>query len=350
MRPDHNTYYNSTGSAPSHHLSSIHKLTVAFLAMMMIVTAGTVGFMATEDLALQDSIYLTIITLSTVGYGDVIPTHSSGKLIAIFLVIFGVVLAAYSATALAQLILEGHFKEFYGRKKMENKIKKLREHNIIVGFGRVGYQVGLEFEKQKVPFVVIERDPQSERRLTSGRFLFIEGEAIDEDILRQAGIENAHTLISTLPDEAQNVYLTLTARDINPKLKIIARADFEGGEKKLLRAGADHVVSPHVIGGNRMAMASLRPNVVDFMRMTALGEGGLSIEELVLPETCKIAGKTLVESKLKDNYGVTVIGIKRIGEKMTIYPQPDWVFQVSDTMVLIGPNEGLEQLENDLGN
>jgi len=231
---------------------------------------------------------------------------------------------------------------------MEKKIRKMSGHFIIAGFGRVGRQVAQEFQNRGVPFVIIERELGGMTLTASEAYPFIEGEATDEEILRQAGIERAQTLISTLPDEAQNVYLTLTARDMNASLKIIARADYEGGEKKLVRAGANHVISPHVLGGTRMAMASLRPNVVDFMQMTSLGEGGLSIEEVLIPTGCALSGKTLIESKLKDDYGVTIIGLKKTTAQMLIAPGPQTVLQDSDVMVLIGPVEGLERLSRDL--
>lgn len=174
--------------------------------------------------------------------------------------------------------------------------------------------------------------------------LLSRGEATDDDLLRSAGIERAKTLISTLPEEAQNVYLTLTARELNPKLNIIARADFDDGEKKLMRAGADHVVSPHVLGGTRMAMASLRPNVVDFMQMTALGDSGLSIEELKLPKGGRLTGKTLIDSKLKSDYGVTLIGIKKEGKSMEIAPGTDTILDDHDILVLMGRTDDLERL------
>jgi len=156
-------------------------------------------------------------------------------------------------------------------------------------------------------------------------------------------------LITTLPDEAHNLYLTLTARDMNRNLRIIARADLEQGEKKLRRAGADQVISPHLIGGDRMAMAALRPHVVDFMHMATLAEGGLSIEEIVVPAGCEITGKTIVESQLKTDYGVTVIAVKPAAGLMSLIPGPKTQLSAGDTMVLIGPVEGLDRLSKLLG-
>jgi voltage-gated potassium channel len=330
------------------YFTPLQKLRIALAGLVVVLTGGTVGFMVLEKMDFLNALYMTVITLSTVGFGEVKPLHPYGKVFAIVLIFFGVALAGFTASVIGQLVLEGHFQEMFGRKRMESKIRKMSGHYIIAGYGRVGRQVAQEFKKRQVPFVVIEKSEEGVRRLFAEGVLCIQGEATDDDVLRRAGIESAKTLISTLPDEAQNVYLTLTARDINKNLHIIARADYEDGEKKLLRAGADHVVSPHVLGGQRMAMASLRPNVVDFMHVTALGESGLTIEEVMIPEGCLLDGKTLVESRLKQDYGVTIIGIKKAGQKMIVAPGPETVLNASDVLVLIGDNENLERLSKDL--
>ena len=231
---------------------------------------------------------------------------------------------------------------------METKLKKLSEHCIIAGLGRVGRHVAGEFASKKVPFVVIDSEQEAIQHAMSAGYLFVNGDATDEDVLDAAGIMSANTLISTLPQEAQNVYLTLTARDINPDLSIIARADFEEGEKKLMRAGADHVVIPHVLGGIRMAKAALQPNVVDFMHITALGEEGLVVEEMVIPEGSALAGRTLMESGLKQNYGVTIIGIKHQAEKMKINPVPQTELHGGDIIVLLGDTCSLERLSQSM--
>jgi len=324
--------------------SFVRRFVVALVALLFVITIGTTGFMTLERMELLDACYMTIITLSTVGFGEVKPLHPSGKMLAIFVILTGVAVGTYTATTLGQLVVEGQFKEMFGRKKMKSKIGQLTNHYVIAGFGRVGQQVALEFQRGGVDFVVIERDPEQIKSLMNLGYLFLEGEATTDEVLREVRIEHAHTLISTLPDEAQNVYLALSARDMNKNLNIIARADYEGGEKKLQLAGANHVVSPHVIGGQRMAMASLRPNVVDFMHMTSLGEGGLSIEEIVIPVGSSLAGQSLMESKLKETYGVTIIGLRRGASKMIIAPGPKETLGETDTLILIGPSEGLQRL------
>jgi len=324
------------------------KLRLVAFGLLVVLLVGTVGFMYLEEMSPVDSLYMTVITLSTVGFGEVNPLHSEGRTFVMFLIIFGVGLAGYTATVVGQMVLEGQIREMLGRRKMDSRIRKMTGHYIIAGYGRVGRHVTSEFQRRGVSFVVLERNDDAIAQLVDEHVPFVQGDSTDEDTLRSAGIESASTLISTLPDEAQNVYLTLTARDMNKKLKIIARADMEGGEKKLMRAGANHVVTPHILGGMRMAMASLRPNVVDFMQVTSLGEGGLSIEELIIPANCRLSGKTLVESKIKQDYGVTIIGIKQKGKQMIIAPEPDTVLSECDILVLIGPLDSLERLGKSL--
>jgi voltage-gated potassium channel len=329
-------------------LTASQKLNLALGGLMVVILIGTIGFMVLERMDPLDALYMTVITLSTVGFGEVSTLHPEGRVFVIFLIIFGVALAGFTASVIGQLVLEGQFKEIFGRKKMENKIRKFSDHFIIAGYGRVGRQVALEFQKKRANFVVIEKGQEGIELLHRDGFMFIQGEATDDDILRAAGIETARTLISTLPDEAHNVYLTLTARDMNKNLHIIARADYEEGVKKLMRAGADHVVTPHVLGGIRMAMASLRPNVVDFMHATSLGESGLTIEEMVIPNGCELSGKTLVQSNLKQEFGITIIGIKKEGQEMSIAPGPETVLEDNDILVLIGKSQGLEGLSKKL--
>lgn len=329
-------------------MSPIQKLRLALGAAVLVIGGGTLGFILVEDMSLLDSLYMTVITLSTVGFREVAPMHDGGKVFIIFLILFGVALMGFTVAVIGELVLEGQFAEIIGRRKMESKLRKISDHHIIAGFGRVGRQVAEEFKKRNIPFVVVEKDNAAIYDLFNGSILYVQGQATDDDILRKAGIESASTLVSTLPHEAENVYLALTARSMNSGLHIIARADYEEGVKKLKRAGADHVVSPHVLGGIRMAMASLRPNVVDFMQMTSLGEGGLSIEELVIPSGSRLSGQTLKDSTLKSDFGATIIGIKQAGRSMEITPGPDTVMNETDILVLIGKTDELERLSKTL--
>ncbi|MCX6835917.1 MAG: potassium channel family protein, partial [candidate division Zixibacteria bacterium] len=215
-------------------LTSTGKLVLVILAGLLVAVGGTIGFMVIEGMTLIDAAYMTAITLSTVGFGEVTPLHPAGRIFVIILLIFGIAVATTFAAIIGQQVIEGHFKSLVTRRKMENRLKKLSDHCILAGFGRVGRQVAREFERKMVPWVVIEKDETSIEPIISKGAIVVVGDATDDEVLLRAGIDRAKTLISTLPEEAQNVYLTLTARYMNPKLKIIARADYDDGEKKLL--------------------------------------------------------------------------------------------------------------------
>ena len=331
-----------------HGIGPAGKLRLVLLAGVLGVAAGTLGFMILEDMDFLSAMYMTVITMSTVGFGEVAPLHPVGRIFVIFLIVFGVIVAGSLVTFVGQQVLEGHFKHLVTRRKMESKLKKMSDHHIIAGFGRVGQHVAREFHSKRVPFVVVEKNDAAINRVLEEGFVPLQGDATDDEVILAAGIERAQTLVSTLPEEAQNVYLTLTARYMNPNLSIIARADFEEGEKKLLRAGADHVIIPHVLGGIRMAKAALQPHVVDFMQMASVGEEGLMVEELVVPDDSPLTGKTLAESNLKQRYSISIVGIKKEGKKMDINPGSATVLNRHDVVVVIGRTEDLERLSRDM--
>jgi voltage-gated potassium channel len=329
-------------------MSAAQQLRLAVIAAALIVATGTVGYMYLEGWTALESLYMTIITLSTVGFGEVRNLHPESRLFTMGLIVFGVTLGGFLAATVGQFILEGQFKELVYKRKMEKKLSKLNDHCVVAGFGRVGRQVAKEFAKQKVPFVVIEQGEEAAETLMSLGYEYVIGDATDDDVLRHAGIERAKTLISTLPEEAQNVYLTLTARDLCSDLKVIARADFHDGEKKLRRAGATTVVIPHVLGGTRMAMAATRPNVVDFVQMVGFVQEGLMIEEIALPSGIPFDGKTIQESGLKKDYGITIIGLRKSGHSMSINPGPAITLSAGDILVLIGDRGDVERLNSDI--
>ncbi len=333
---------NTTGFSISTKLRRV--IMTAFVG----VSAGVIGFMILEDMDPLSALYMTIITLSTVGFGEVSPLSTGGRVFVIFLIVFGVAIAGTVVSYISEQVLEGQFKHLVTRRKMQAKLRKMTDHYIIAGFGRVGHQVARQFVGKNVPFIVVEKDDALIDMVIDEGMVPLAGDATDDDVLLEAGIKRAHTLISTLPEEAQNVYLTLTARHMNPDLNIIARADFIEGEKKLLRAGANHVVIPHVLGGIRMAKAALQPHVVDFMHMATVGGEGLIVEELSVPEGSPLVNQTLAESNLKQRYGITIIGIKEPGKRMDINPSATTLLNPRDILVVIGRSEDLDQLVKDM--
>jgi voltage-gated potassium channel len=332
----------------SKELTIARKFQIILAGLVCLLVGGTIGFMLLEGMGFIDSLYMTVITLSSVGFEEVKPLDSTGRIFVIFLIFFGVTLVAFGAAVIGQWVLEDQLHEMVTRRKMEKALKNLNGHHIIAGYGRVGRQVALEFQRRGVEFVVMEKGAESIRLLKDSGYPFVEGDATNEELLTAAGIDRAKTLISTLPEEALNVYLTLTARYMNAKLTIIARADFDDGEKKLIRAGANYVIVPHIIGGSRMAMAALQPNVVDFMQMTSSGEDGLMVEELKVPETSLLCGQTLQGSNFKRQFGVTIIGIRKPNDRLMINPSPETVIAAGDVLVLIGGRPDLERLSREM--
>jgi len=332
--------------------SAVHtpaqKLIISMVILLLLVIGGTIGFMAIEQMTFLNSLYMTIITISTVGFGEVTALHPTGRMFVIFLIVFSIVAGTIAASAIGQFIIEGQIRQIMGRRKMRTKIKKLNDHYIIAGFGRVGRHVAEAFMRRKVPFIIIERDNAALNQIDAEGMLYVEGHAIEDETLKVAGVERAKVLVSTLPEEADNVYMALTARHLNPNIHIICRADNPGGEKKLKIAGANYVVSPHIMGGMRMAMASLRPNVVDFMQMTALGQSGLGIEEVEVPQDSWLHGKTLIDSQVKAKYGITVIGIKKQNKDMVINPSPSATMDSGDILVLVGSSDELEKFTGEM--
>ncbi|MFZ1685739.1 MAG: potassium channel protein [Candidatus Zixiibacteriota bacterium] len=332
----------------SKELSLTRKFQIAIAGLVFLLVGGTLGFMLLERMGFIDSLYMTVITLSSVGFSEVKPLDTAGRIFVMALIFFGVVLVGFAAAVTGQWIVEGQFKELVTRRKMENALKKMTGHHIIAGYGRVGRQVALEFKRRGVEFVVLEKGGEAMRKLRDDGFLYVEGDATNEELLISAGIDKAKTLVSTLPEEALNVYLTLTARYMNPKLTIIARADFDDGEKKLIRAGANYVVVPHIIGGSRMAMAALQPNVVDFMQMTSSGEDGLMVEELKVPATSALCGQSLQGSNFKRQFGVTIIGVRKPNDRLLINPGPETLIEAGDVLVLIGAQPDLERISREV--
>jgi len=327
------------------------KLRLALAFLVLIVTFGTAGYMIIEHWSVSDSIYMTLITLTTVGFGEVRPLSEAGRTFTMILIAVGVFNGAFTITAIAQLILEGQLQAILGKRKMEKKVKKLKDHIILCGYGRVGKQVAGEFLKRGESFLVVEKDISLIPDDGTDGIIFLAGSAAEDEVLEHAGIDRARAIVSTIPDDAENVYLALTARQINPKLFIIARADTELAKKKLVRAGANKVVCPHELGGIQMAMATLRPNVVDFMRLAAFApeEKSLGIEEISIKLGGALTGKTIIEAAIKSKYDAIVVGLRKNSGQMVFNPSGGTTMEAGDILIVLGESGKLEQLGADLG-
>ncbi len=325
---------------PVRHL----KISIAVLAML--VTAGVTGYMTIEGWRFIDALYMTIITLGTVGFREVHELSDVGKLFTMLLIVFGVSVLGYILGSLAQIMFEGQFQRIIGRKKVEKRIESLQDHYIICGFGRIGALICKEFAAKPIPFLVIEKHPEAHDKLHHEEYLHIRGDATEDETLLRAGIKRAKGLISVVTSDTENVYITLTARGLNPDLFILARSGEEGSEIKLQRAGANKVISPYVIGGNRMAQAILRPNVVDFIEIATGHEHlELQMEEIAIPGDSGFVGENLVSSGFRKETGVIIIGIKKASGKMVFNPNPHSKIEAHDTLIVLGEPTAIQTLE-----
>jgi len=302
--------------------------------------------MSIEGWRLLDAFYMTVITLATVGFQEVHHLGDTGKAFTILLIVFGVSVLGFTVGKLAQIMFEGEFQRFLGRKKVEMSIDALRDHYIICGYGRIGALICREFAAKPIPFVVVENNPAVLEKIEEDRVLFLRGNATEDETLLKAGISRAKGLISVVTSDTENVYITLTARGLNPDLFILARSGEPGSEIKLQRAGANKVVSPYHIGGSRMAQAILRPNVVDFIEIATGREHlDLQMEEIFIPEKSPIAGQNLKDAGLRKDTGVIIVGIKKVSGKMVFNPESTSVIEAKDTLIVLGQPSAISKLE-----
>jgi len=326
------------------------KLRLSLLFLVLIVSFGTAGYVLIEDWTIMDSLYMTLITLTTVGFGEIHSLSEAGRSFTMLLIAIGVFNGGFIVTAMAQLVLEGQLKAILGKRKMEKKVKKLKDHVILCGYGRVGRQVAAEFLNRGESFVIVEKDSELIPDDPDKGLVFVNGNAAEDEVLEFAGIEKARAIVSTIPDDAENVYLALTVRQINPGMFIIARADTEIAKKKLVRAGANKVVCPHELGGTQMAIATLRPNVVDFMRLAAFAPEGknLGIEEISIKQGGNLTGKTIIEAAIKSKYDAIVVGLRKRNGDMVFNPSGETAMEAGDILIALGESDKLEKLGSDL--
>lgn len=295
----------------------------------------------------MDALYMTVTTISTVGFREVQPLSVTGRYFTIALIVMGVGTMFYAFSSFMSFMIEGEMLKILGRRKVETRIKKLKDHYIVCGYGRIGGLICRELAKKPVPFVVIETKPELKERLEQEGYLYIIGDATQDETLLEAGILKAKGIVSVLPSDADNVFIALTVRGLRPELFIVARAgEDDKSEQKLLRAGADKVVSPYVIGGTRMAHAILKPAVVDFIEIaTAGGNVELAMEEIMVGRDSELEGKTLAASDIRQNLGIIIVAVKRAEGRMEFNPPPDLLMQSGDKLIVLGDAQQLRRLE-----
>lgn len=320
------------------------KFIIAVGLVFLVASFGTAGYMLIEGWDFADSLYMTVITLASVGFKEVHDLSLFGRIFTIVLIIGGVGTVAYALTAGAKIILEGELQEVYGRRRLEKKIKEMKDHYIVCGYGRMGKIICRELREKNIKFIVVEK--QSDIHRDSDDLLVYIGDATRDEILKELGIEKAKGLVSVLPTDAENLFVVLSARGLNPKLFIVARAGEEGSEKKLVRAGADKVVSPYHIGGLRIAHTVLKPAVVDFIEFaTKSGNIDLQMEEVLIRESSKLVGKSLDECGIGRELGIIIVAIKKPDGAMKFNPTFKSAIKSGDTLIALGESSKLKHLE-----
>ncbi|MBC8555913.1 MAG: potassium channel protein [Candidatus Brocadiales bacterium] len=320
------------------------KLILSLILFIIVLLSGTAGYYFIEGWKLFDSLYMTVITLSTVGFHEVEPLSKAGKAFTIGLIFFSLGVVAFAVNYGLKAIFEGEFQDVFGRRKLKKTLDSFEKHYIVCGYGRMGKVICTELKRKGIPFVIIEKEP---RELdVDDDFIIIYGDATRDELLKSVGIERAKGLISVLDSDAQNLYVVLSARGLNKDLFIVARANEEGSDYKLARAGANKVVSPYHIGGLRIAHTILKPTVVDFLELTAkAGNMEIQIEEVVVEEASSLAGKTIKDADIRAKNWVVIVALKKNNGKILFNPRADTLIEVGDKVAVIGEPEHFSQFE-----
>jgi len=322
---------------------------IVLVLILLVLLVGVVGYRIIEGWSLIDALYMTVITVTTVGFEEVGTLGGAGRCFTIFLIFCGVGLWAYALGIFSRILLEGQLREFFDKRRSEKMIKSLKDHIIVCGFGRMGTLVSREIARENKSFVVIEKETSVLDDLKDLDYNYISGDATEEDVLKDAGVEKAKTLIAVLPSDAGNVYVALTGRALNPSLHIICRTDNPGCEDKMIRAGANKVISPYEIGGRSLAQAALRPNVLSFFEMAATRrDEALVIEELIVPTDSPLVGKTLLESRIREKHGVNIIAHKSGRGEISFNPPPSYTIEEGALLIALGSPPGLKGLSDEL--
>src|ERR1700733_2131420 len=325
-------------------MSAARRFIIALAILLLITAAGTAGYVVIEGMSLIDALYMSVMTISTVGFGEVKPLSPVGRLFTIGLIVTGVGTALYVFTVGAELLIEGRLRDYLGKAAMERKIHQLENHVIVCGYGRFGKVVAEEVARNSMPLVVVERAPAIADELTRAGLPFVIGSALDNAVLEEVGIGKARAIVIATASDADNVYITLSAREKNPKISIHARGEGDGGLRRLKLAGADQVISAYQYGGYRVASTIVRPSVVDFIELFSSGRGEeVDLEEIRIPAGSRMVGKTVVE--IEDVIGKRrIVALKRNEDPIQIIPDASSEILAGDLIVAIGNRAGLEAL------
>jgi voltage-gated potassium channel len=326
------------------------RLLFPVVVLVALLAAGTLGYQFVEGWGWFDALYMTVITITTVGFHEVHPVSAAGRVFTMALALGGVFTAFYAAAEFIRAVLTGEIRRVLGRQRMESRLEKLSGHFVVCGFGRMGRLVAEEFSSAGLPFVVVDRDAKVLEGFAIPHGIPLVGDATADDVLRRAGVERARALVTAAASDADNLFITMSARLISERLVIVARAEGEGAEVKLRRAGASRVVSPYTIGGHRVAQAVLRPNAMDFIELaTRIGHSELQIEEVEVAPGSALVGRPIKASPVRSELGIIIVAIKKPGGKMAFNPAPDTELEAGDLLITLGHRQQLDRLEEMAG-
>lgn len=327
----------------------VRRAAVIGAVLLFTVCIGTVGFQLIEDYSVFDAFYMTLITITTVGYQEIHTLSHAGRVFNSFLIVFGVSVMFLAVGAVTQTIIELELQDRYGRRRKKRMIAKLQNHFIVCGFGRVGRNASLELQRGKVPFVVLDRSEQRAQRATTAGMLAVVADATRDECLREVGVARARGLIAALPSDAENLFIILSAKTLNPKLTVATRASEEEAEQKLRRAGADTVFAPYTMAGHRLAHALLRPHVLEFLDFaTGALAPKIRMEQVrVAPDTVFVS-RSLGEMFERRGLGIIVLAIRKSDAQMIFNPAPETKVSAGDFLIVLGEQPALEELEKTL--
>jgi voltage-gated potassium channel len=322
----------------SHH--PLRRFALPGAALGLVLLYGTGGYLLIERWTLLDAFYMSVITITTVGYQEVHPLSPAGRLFTITVIAAGITSVLYALGVFIEVLSEGYLGVYRRERQMQRSIGALRDHFIVCGYGRTGSQIVREFERERVPYIAIDDNPEAVARLRNEGRLYIEADAASEEALKVAGIERARGLISAIDSDERAVYLTLAARALNPQLYILSRAGQSESARRLELAGAHRVVSPYEMAGRQLAELAIRPAVVDLMMTIHHGQADIAVEELLVSPACPAIGKTLVEADLVSGSTARLLALRRADGSLYINPEGDLVLQEDDLIIALGtPDE-----------
>lgn len=322
------------------------ELVAGAIALFGVFLTGTLWYKLVEGWGWSDAIYMTVITLATVGYGETQPLGHRGRIFTIVLILMGVIVIGYIVNRFTEALIQGYFQEGTRLRQLKRLIESFNQHYIICGFGRTGRQIAVEFAAEGIQFVIIDLGLEQVQEAQAHGYVAVQGDATLDEVLLAVGIERAICLVAALPRDAENLYIVLSAKTLNPTIRAIARANSEEAIQKLQRGGADAVVSPYITGGKRMAAAALRPQVMDFVDgiLTGADRAFYMEEFLIDPQTCPFVGQTLREARLRSQSGALVLAIRRADGHLIGGPTGETVIMARDLFMCMGTAEQLRDI------